>query len=258
MSVALGFPEDPDDAGVAERVASTARDASDAVAKASALLRSPFGDLPTTQTAWTSTVMQYLPPDGQPLRIAYLADLDDPAMRGTLAAGRWPAAPGEVALPTSAARALSLDVGELDHPRRRPRRFRRHVDGRRHIRATTVHRVGRRPARRNGVSPNYRGYITAYGPFVVAPGGLAASQIPLRRVTVRLDPDLSDADATDLVSPERVSTHSRPSWTARWATAPRTSWWTCRSRARSTLPASREGSPAPAFSRSPCWAPPSR
>ena len=31
--------------------------------------------------------------------------------RGTLVAGRWPDAPGEVALPTSAARALGLDVG---------------------------------------------------------------------------------------------------------------------------------------------------
>lgn len=200
VSVALGFPEDPDDAGVDERVAATARDASEAVAKASALLRSPFGDLPTTQTAWTSTVMQYLPPDGQPLRIAYLADLDDPAMRGTLAAGRWPAAPGEVALPTSAARALSLDVGSSTTLAADP--------GGSGAPWTVVGTFVPRPSTAwdedplggTGVSPNYRGYITAYGPFVVAPGGLAAGQIPLRRVTVRLDPDLSGADATDLVS----------------------------------------------------------
>ena len=78
VGVALGFPEDPDDPDVDERVAATARDASGAVAEASALLTRPFGDLPTTETTWISTVMRYLPPDGGPLRLAYLAELDDP------------------------------------------------------------------------------------------------------------------------------------------------------------------------------------
>ena len=62
--------------------------------------------------------MRYLPPDGRPLRLAYLAELDDPDARGTLVAGRWPDAPGEVALPTSVARALGLDVGSATAARR--------------------------------------------------------------------------------------------------------------------------------------------
>src|SRR4051794_8781763 len=111
VGVALGFPEDPDDPDVDERVAATARDASGAITEASAMLIEPFGDLPTTTTVWVSSVMRYLPPDGGPLRLSYLAELDDPDARGTLASGRWPAAPGEAALPTSAARALGLDVG---------------------------------------------------------------------------------------------------------------------------------------------------
>src|SRR3954453_3691834 len=66
VGVALGFPEDPDDPLVDKRVAATARDSTEAVAQATALLTEPFGHLPTTVTAWTSTVMQYLPGDGGP------------------------------------------------------------------------------------------------------------------------------------------------------------------------------------------------
>ena len=198
VGVALGFPDDPDDPGVNERVAATARDPSGAVAEASALLTGPFGDLPTTETVWTSTVMQYLPPDGGPLRLGYLAELDDRDARGTLASGRWPTAAGEVALPTSAASALSLDVGssttlaavaggpgaELT------------VVGTFVPRASTAWRED--PLGGTGASPNYRGYISSYGPFVVAPGGVAASELPLTRVTLRVQPDLARATPDDL------------------------------------------------------------
>lgn len=198
VGVALGFPEDPDDPAVGERVAATARDATTAVAEASALLTGPFSDVPTTETSWSSTVMQYVPPDGGPLRLSYLAELDDPVARGTLATGRWPAAAGEVAVPTSAARALGLDVGSVtslapDQGGRGPRLT---------VVGTFVPRPGAQwdedPLLGTGVSPNYRGYITAYGPLVVAHGQVAASGIPLRRVTLRVQPDLSRATAADL------------------------------------------------------------
>lgn len=198
VGVALGFPEEPDDPDVSELVAATARDASGAVAEASAMLTAPFGDLPTTTTTWTSTVMRYLPADGRPLRLAYLAELDDPDARGTLAAGRWPDAPGEAALPTSAARALGLDVGSATTLGEGP------GDGGTGL--TVVGTFAPRPGpaweedplQGAGVSPNYRGYITGYGPFVVAPGEVAASGIPLRRVALRVQPDLTHATAADL------------------------------------------------------------
>ncbi|MBO9555153.1 FtsX-like permease family protein [Cellulomonas sp.] len=198
VGVALGFPEDPDDPDVGERVAATARDASDAVAQASSLLTAPFGDLPTTRTTWTSTVMRYLPPDGGPLRLAYLAELDDPDARGTVASGRWPDAPGEIALPTSAARALGLDVGSattLAEVAGGPGQDLTVV-------GTFVPRPGtgwtEDPLDGEGARPNYRGHIAAYGPFVVAPGGVAASALPLRRVTLHVQPDLTTATAADL------------------------------------------------------------
>lgn len=198
VGVALGFPEEPDDPDVSELVATTARDASGAVAEASAMLTAPFGDLPTTTTTWTSTVMRYLPADRRPLRLAYLAELDDRDTRGTLAAGRWPDAPGEAALPTSAARALGLDVGSVTTLGEGP------GDGvtRLTVVGTFVPRPGpaweEDPLQGAGVSPNYRGYITGYGPFVVAPGEVAASGIPLRRVALRVQPDLTHATAADL------------------------------------------------------------
>lgn len=198
VGVALGFPEDPDDPGVGERVAATARDAAAAVAEASSLITAPFGDLPTTETAWTSTVMRYLPPDGGPLRLGYLAELDDPGVRGTVVEGRWPAAAGEVALPTSAARALGLDVGGATSLAA--------TAGGPGPELTVVGTFVPRPSAAweedplggTGVSPNYRGYISAYGPLVVAPGGVAASTVPLRRVTLRVQPDLASATAVEL------------------------------------------------------------
>ncbi len=198
VGVALGFPEDPDDPDVDERVAATARDASGAVAEASDLLTSPFGDLPTTETVWTSTVMGYLPPDGGPLRLAYLAELDDLDSRGTIVSGHWPAAADEVALPTSTARALGLDVGSSTSLATDPRSAGAGLT----VVGTFVPRPGdaweEDPLLGSGVSPNYRGYITAYGPLLVAPGALAASEIPLRRVTLRAQPDLTGATAAEL------------------------------------------------------------
>lgn len=198
VGVALGFPEEPDDQDVDDRVAATARDASGAVAEASALLTAPFGDLPTTETVWSSTVMQYLPPDGGPLRLGYLAELDDQDARGTLVSGRWPIADGEVALPTSAARALALDVGSTTVLAATP--------GGPGAGLTVVGTFTPRPGNAwaedplggSGASPNYRGYISGYGPFVVAPGGVDASGIPLRRVTLRVQPDLALAEPADL------------------------------------------------------------
>ncbi|WP_156374080.1 permease [Cellulomonas sp. Leaf334] len=198
VGVALGFPEEPDDPDVSERVATTARDASGAAAEAVAMLTDPFGDLPTTTTAWSSTVMRYLPADGRPLRLAYLAEPDDRDARGTLVGGRWPDAAGEAALPTSAARALGLDVGSTTTLADGP------GDGGTALTVvgTFVPRPGapwdEDPLQGTGVSPNYRGYITAYGPFVVAPGEVAASGVPLRRVALRVQPDLTRATAADL------------------------------------------------------------
>ncbi len=199
VDVALGFPQDPDDPDVNARVAATARDASEAVAKASALLTAPFGDLPTTETAWVSTVMRYLPPDGGPLRLAYLAELDDQDARGTLASGRWPAVAGEVAMPTSTARALGLDIGSsttLSAEPGGPNTGRLDVVGTFQPRPASA--WDEDPLHASGVSPNYRGYVSAYGPFVVAPGAVATSGIPLRRVTLHAQPDLAGASAADL------------------------------------------------------------
>ncbi|MEZ0448047.1 ABC transporter permease [Cellulomonas sp. ICMP 17802] len=198
VGVALGFPEDPDDPDVDERVAATSRDASGAIAQASGLLRAPFGDLPTTQTTWLSTVMRYLPPDGGPLRLSYLAELDDREARGTIVSGRWPAAAGEVALPVSAARALGLAVGSPTSLSDAPGVV---GDGLTVV-GTFAPRPGagwrEDPLEGSGVSPNYRGYISAYGPLVVAPGTLADGDVPLRRVTLRVQPDLTHASAADL------------------------------------------------------------
>ena len=243
VGVALGFPEDPDDPDVDKRVAATARDASGAVAQASALLTGTFGHLPTTETAWTSTVMQYLPPDGGPLRL------------------------GVPRRPRRRGRARDARCRGAGPPRRARWRCRRRRHGRSALDVgstttlaaapggpgaeltvvgTFVPRPGAAwaedPLSGTGVSPNYRGYISAYGPFVVAPGVLATSEVPLRRVTLRVQPDLAHATAAD-VDPRRRGRRRarRRAAAARWATAPRTSWWTCRSRARSTPRASSAG-----------------
>lgn len=198
VGVALGFPEDPDDEDVEPLVASTAREPSEAVATASALLTEPFGDLPRTVTTWTSSVMRYLPPDGGPVSLGYLAELDDPDARGTLATGRWPTATGEVALPTSASAALGLDAGSSTG-------LAAETDGT-GVDLTIVGTFEPRPGpawqedplRGAGVGPDFRGHLAAYGPFVVAPGGVADSGIPVRRVTLVAQPDLTRADAAAL------------------------------------------------------------
>ena len=200
VSVALGFPENPDDPAVDKRVAATARDATGAVAQASALLTGTFGHLPTTVTAWTTTIMQYLPEDGGPLRLAYLADLGDAAAHGTILSGRWPVAAGEVALPTSTARALALDVGSSTTLAAAP-------GGPSHE-WTVVGTFSPRPdaawtvdpLQGTGTGPNFRGYISAFGPFVVGPGALTTSTVPLRRVTLRVQPALEHATAADVAS----------------------------------------------------------
>jgi hypothetical protein len=200
VGVALGFPDDPDDPAVDKRVAATARNASGAVAQASALLTGTFRRLPTTLTAWTSTIMQYLPKAGGPLRLAYLADPGSAAAHGTIVAGRWPVAAGEVALPASTARALALDVGRSTTLAAAPGRS----GPKWTVVGTFVPRPGAAwledPLQAAGVGPNYRGYISAYGPFVVAPGGLATSRVPLRRVTLRVQPHLAHATAAEVSS----------------------------------------------------------
>ncbi len=150
VGVALGFPENPDDPGVDERVATTARDATGAVAQASELLTGTFGQIPTTVTAWTSTIMQYLPVDGRPLRLAYLADPGDAAAHGSILAGRWPVSAGEVALPTSTAHALALDVGSSTTLAAAPGGPGPPGDGRGDVRAATRRRVDRGPSERSG------------------------------------------------------------------------------------------------------------
>ncbi|WP_426593773.1 FtsX-like permease family protein [Cellulomonas sp. McL0617] len=198
VGVALGFPEDPDDPTTDPRVAATAREPAAAVARAAALLTAPFGHLPTTTTTWTSTVMQYLPPDGGALRLSYLADLDDPDARATITSGRWPVAAGEVAVPASAAGVLRLAVGSSTALAGVPGGQGPELT----VVGTFVPRSGtgwtEDPLAGTGVSPNYRGFISAYGPLVVAPGALAASEIPLRRVTLHVQPDLSHADAAQV------------------------------------------------------------
>src|SRR3954454_12592733 len=198
VGVALGFPEDPDDPAVDKRVQATARDATGAVAQASALLTGTFGHLPTTVTAWTSTVMQYLPQDGGPLRLAYFADPGNAAAHGTILSGRWPVAAGEVALPTSTARALSLDVGSSTTLAAAPGGPGLKVK----VVGTFVPRPGaawrEAPLNGSGSAVHYRGYISAYGPFVVAPAALATSELPVRRVTLTVQPDLAHATAAEV------------------------------------------------------------
>ncbi len=200
VGVALGFPEDPDDADVDPLVAATARDASQAVATASALLTEPFGDLPTTLTAWTSSVMRYLPGDGGPVRLGYLAELDDPDARATLVAGRWPTTAGEVAVPASAAGALGLDVGGTTSLSADAGGTAAGLT----VVGTFAPRPGAAwqedPLRGTGIGPDFRGHLAAYGPFVVPPGGVASSAIPLRRVTLVVQPSLTGADAADLTA----------------------------------------------------------
>ncbi|QHT55742.1 hypothetical protein GXP71_06370 [Cellulomonas sp. H30R-01] len=198
VGVALGFPEDADDPDVDPLVAATARDASDAVATATALLTAPFGDLPTTRTTWASSIMQHLPADGGPVRLGYLAELDDPDVRGTVVAGRWPTAPGEAALPVAAAGALGLDVGSTTTLATEA--------GGSGVDVTVVGTFAPRPGaswqqdplRGAGVGPDFRGHLAAYGPFVVTPGGIDAGGVPLRRVTLVVQPDLARAGAVDL------------------------------------------------------------
>ena len=198
VGVALGFPENPDDPAVDPRVAATARDATSAVAQASDLLTGTFGQIPTSVTAWTSTIMQYLPTDGRPLRLAYLADPGDAAAHGSILSGRWPVSAGEVALPTSTAHALALDVGSSTTLAADP-------GGPGHA-VTVVGTFAPRPGAAwtedplngTGTDPHYRGYISAYGPFVVAPGTLTTSGVPLRRVTLHAQPDMTGATVDDV------------------------------------------------------------
>ncbi|MGW6129752.1 FtsX-like permease family protein [Cellulomonas sp. NPDC055163] len=202
VGVALGFPEEPDDPAVDSLVAATARDASEAVATASALLTEPFGDLPTAQTAWRSSVMRYLQADGGDVRLGYLAELDDPDARGTVVSGRWPAGPGEVALPVSAAGALGLDVGSTTALAADARGAGAGAGVGLTVVGTFTPRPGpaweEDPLRGAGVAPDHRGHLAAFGPFVVPPGGITASGIPLRRVTLVVAPDLARADGADL------------------------------------------------------------
>lgn len=198
VGVAIGFPDGTDDSEVDARVTATAQDPSAAVAQASSLLTGPFKQLPTTLSTWSSTIMQYLPTGSAPLRLAYLADLGLPDARATVVAGRWPAAAGEVALPVVAAKALGLEVGGSTSLAAEP--------GGRGATLTLVGTFAPRPGAGweedpltgAGTSVNYRGFISAYGPFVVAPGGLATSDVPFRRVTLRVQPDLASASAGDV------------------------------------------------------------
>ncbi|RHA38813.1 FtsX-like permease family protein [Cellulomonas rhizosphaerae] len=198
VGVAIGFPDGTDDTDVDARVTATAADPSAVVAQASSLLTGTFGDLPTTLTTWSSTIMQYLPSGGGSLRLAYLADLGVPDERGNLVDGRWPTARGEVAVPESAAKALGLDVGSSTTLAAEPgdRGTGLAVVG------TFVPRPGagwdEDPLTGAGTSQNYRGFIPAYGPFVVAPGGLATSGVPFRRVSLQVQPDLAGASAAEV------------------------------------------------------------
>ena len=144
--------------------------------------------------------MQYLPRDGGPLRLAYLADPGDAAAHGTILSGRWPVAAGEVALPTSTARALALDVGSTTTLAAEPGGPGPTLT----VVGTFVPRPGAAwaedPLNGAGTGPHYRGSIVAYGPFVVAPGALATSDVPLRRVTLRVQPDMAHATAADVAS----------------------------------------------------------
>ena len=126
------------------------------------------------------------------------------AAHGTILAGRWPVATGEVALPTSTARALALDVGSSTTLAAAPGGTGPTLT----VVGTFVPRPGAAwtedPLEGAGTSPNYRGYISAYGPFVVAPAALATSKVPLRRVTLRVQPAMAHATAADVASASRA------------------------------------------------------
>jgi len=174
---------DEDTPGLVSTVVATMRDAVD-----------PYA---ADVSVWAATPMLYLP--GTDAGFAYLLDADTASARAALVSGRWPGAsdgPTEVALPSNVATGLGLVPGDT-------------------LRLTTtpVHENAPAPDGVDlivvgvfspdlspdwsrdvlggaGIDPGWD-RLPAYGPFVVASGTLARSDIALGRLSVVVDPDLA-------------------------------------------------------------------
>ena len=160
-----------------------------------------------TVSIWATTPMLYLP--GEAVQRGYLLDADTVPANASLISGAWPSekvatvGPIEVAIPSTTASALRLDVGST----LRLSQKRQHSDvvppG---YDVVVVGVFDPSPSvawkrdilRGAGYDPNYD-WLPAYGPFVVAPGTLEARAAPVAKVSAVLDPQLA-ADATGIQS----------------------------------------------------------
>ncbi|WP_149202191.1 FtsX-like permease family protein [Actinotalea subterranea] len=198
-------------------------DAAQVVADATALVEDAFAPAPSSTSVWLASALQYLPATAaDTLRLGYLLDAPGLEAAATLAAGRWPAptataADREVAVLTSTARALDLAPGDRVVLSPDPQHASEQADGASSPGSTEVGVVvvgtftrahdqdgaqgawERDPLDGEGVDTS-TGLIPAYGPFVVAPGTLPATEVPVGRVSLVVRPDLSDADADELVA----------------------------------------------------------
>jgi hypothetical protein len=139
--------------------------------------------------------------------LAYLAQLDGIEQHAELVSGQWPGAAGEalpVAMPHTAATALGLEVGSqlsvtID-------------DVEASVEVVGTYETDEAdefwaldPLRGSGYNPAYPkpgltfySPITALGPLVVAPGGLARADLPVSSLQLVLHPDFSAVEMDDL------------------------------------------------------------
>lgn len=156
-----------------------------------------------TVSVWASSPMLYLP--GEEVRRGYLLDADTVAAHAILDQGAWPLDAGssgtglasaiEVAVPTTTADALGIEVGshlrltvERQHGDEVPAGYDLVVVG--VFDPTSSGAWNRDVLRGAGYAENYD-WLPAYGPFVVAPGTLEAKAAPFSRISLVLDPDLA-------------------------------------------------------------------
>ena len=156
-----------------------------------------------TVSIWATTPMFYLP--GDDVQRGYLLDADTVASNASLLSGSWPSAtvattgPIEVAIPSPVAARLGIGVGshlrlseQRQHGDEVPAGYDVVIVG--VFSPAQSAAWARDPLRGAGFDPDYD-WLPAYGPFVVAPGTLAARAAPLANVSAIVDPDLA-GDAT--------------------------------------------------------------
>lgn len=195
---------------ITEPTSGDVADASAVVEETTALVARAVSPFTPEVSVWLTSAMQYLPTtQGGSPRLAYLLDADTVADHAELDAGRWPRpvdaeAPREVTVPASAARLLGLDVGS--EVRLTPSAERDAPTGH----GVDLVVVGTFAPLRDdddtwsrdrlggaGSDPRWE-RLAAYGPFVVAPGTLLESGVPVDRLSVRVAPDLAAATAQEL------------------------------------------------------------